>query len=51
MPVTQEAEIERIRFKASPGKQLVRPYLNKQAGHGGASNPISMRGKDRRIIV
>jgi hypothetical protein len=29
IPATQEAEIERILIRASPGKKLVRPHLNK----------------------
>jgi hypothetical protein len=34
-PATQEWRLGGLRFDASPGKNLVRFYLNKEAGHGG----------------
>jgi hypothetical protein len=37
IPATQEAEVRRMGFGASPGKKLVRPHLTKQANHGGIS--------------
>jgi hypothetical protein len=31
IPATHEAEIRRMRLEISPGKNLVKPHLNKQA--------------------
>jgi hypothetical protein len=36
------------KFKASPGKKLVRPYLNKETRHD-ACNPSYMESVGRRI--
>jgi hypothetical protein len=37
IPATLEVEIMRITFEVMQDKKLVRPYLKKKAGHGGAS--------------
>jgi hypothetical protein len=40
-----EAEIGGVKFKASPGKKLVRPHSNKQIGYGGTNLQSQLRGR------
>jgi hypothetical protein len=52
IPATQEAEIRRSTVKANQSKKLVRPYLNKRAGHGGLCLSSSYMGHiGKRTVV
>jgi hypothetical protein len=42
---TWEVKIQRTVVKASLGKKLVKPYLNKKAGHGGMHLPSQLGGR------
>jgi hypothetical protein len=44
---TQEAEIRRLSFEASPGKQFKRAYLYKAL----SSNPRPIKKKKKRLYI